>query len=615
MQQPPADQDIDTIAGRCQARLLRFDDRKRTEQEKFFDFGARWRCLKAIHLGQGEALAEIELPKPYKDDVLKYHLHPALLDLATGAALYLIENYGQSASVYLPMSYAHARAFRSLPAAFFSHIRSRQRNEAGHDVATFDLTLLDEQGKVLVEIEGFSMRLIRDPENGLRLSRDRLPTQTASIDGFADRPRRGIAPADGVKALTRILSSGASQQVFVLPDGLGALPQSPQSPVKPPSNNASPKDDVHSVLVEWWQELLGVDHVELDDDFFEIGGHSLIVVRLFSKINRKYEINLGLSTMFEARTVRSLAKLICDVRKSPQSQPSLSRAIVPIQSTGSRPPLYVISGVGGNVIRFQSMAFHLGKDQPVYGLLPRGMDGHEAYLTRVEDIAAYYVDAIRKQQPEGPYRLVGYSFGGTVAFEVAQQLMAQGGNVTLLGLFDTIEWHYREAVKKSFGFRATLAVYRSKLKEAALEGDRFRPVRKRLKRKFLRIISPLFRALGDVVKEPRGAIEDVNVHAGANYQPRFYPGRLTLFRSSSREPWDGDDEFLGWGGLAGGGIEVHHIPSDHYTILLEPGVKVLSEKLRGCLDRDISPNDPGIVAIVRSNGQDDPLYSVGPSFR
>src|SRR5262249_23095558 len=149
-----------------------------------------------------------------------YHLHPALLDLATGSALYLIDDYRQSDSLYFPMSYKRAVIYRRLPSKFSSHIRSHSENRAARDVATFDLTLLDESGKVLGEIEGCSMRLVRDPESALRIATTHTQGQTAQSDLGEDGTLRGIAPVDGAKAFTRILASDAPPGIFVLPDGL-----------------------------------------------------------------------------------------------------------------------------------------------------------------------------------------------------------------------------------------------------------------------------------------------------------------------------------------------------------------------------------------------------------
>jgi len=597
---PPADIRIDQVSDRCKSRAVTFDDTHRTRQERFFDFGPRWRSLKSIQIGENEALADLELPSSFLEDLSGYDLHPALFDLATGAALYLIENYGRSDSLYLPMSYKRAIVYRPLPAKLHSHIRSRQRNEAGRDVATFDLTLLDEKGRVLVEIEGFSMRLVRDPLNATGMAGAHVRAPAAREEPAEGHSPRGIAPADGARAFTRIISSAGPPSVFVFPDGPGEVTIATGAVVRPKSRETSSMDELESVLAEWWQELLGVEHVSLDDDFFELGGQSLIVVRLFSKIKKKYGINLGLSTLFEARTVRTLAQLVREARRNANSDPAPGRALVAIQPKGTRPPLYVISGLGGNVIKFHSMVYYLGEDQPVYGLLPRGLDGGEPYHTSVEEMAGYYVEAIRKVQAEGPYRLVGYSFGGAVAFEVARQITAQGGAVSLLGMFDTIEWHYMEQVKKSLGFRERLGVYKTQFNVDMLDENPLRSLWKRVKSKSSRMLSRIFPGLVRPVPPSGGTIEDVNALAGANYRPDVYPGRLTLFRSTARGPLHGDDEFLGWGGLAAEGIEVHHIPSTHLDILQEPGVRVLSDKLRECLDRE--PADATVVLQVSLRG-------------
>jgi thioesterase domain-containing protein len=233
------------------------------------------------------------------------------------------------------------------------------------------------------------------------------------------------------------------------------------------------------------------------------------------------------------------------------------------------------------------MARYLGEDQPVYGLVPRGLDGAQPYHTRVEDMAAHYVNAIRHQQPEGPYRLVGHSFGGIVAYEVAQQIVAKGGVVDFLGLFDTIERQYIEEVKRSLGIRDRIASVASEFRFAVAERDPFGPIRRRLNRMTSKAISSISPNIG---RRPQSqvsvTIKDVNLRAFNIYRPKPYPGKLTLFRSTTREIHDGNDEFLGWGRLAKGGIEVHEVPSTHYNMVDEPAVMILSEMLRQCLDQD-----------------------------
>jgi thioesterase domain-containing protein len=264
------------------------------------------------------------------------------------------------------------------------------------------------------------------------------------------------------------------------------------------------------------------------------------------------------------------------------------RASVAIQPNGTRLPLFLISEVGGNVIKYHALSQHLGDDQPVLGLLPRGLDGDEPYDTRVEDMAAYYVEAIRNVQPHGPHRLAGYSFGGIVAFETAQQLIARGETVSLLGLFDTIEFQYWEHVKRSYGLARRQAYYRSLFREAITKRE-FGPLWQRAKVKAGRLTSRLLHRRTPAAVRVPDEIETVNMSAAASYRPKMYPGHLTLFRSTQRTPDCGDDAYLGWGDLVAGGIDVCHIPSMHMNMLEEPGVKGLSEKVRECLDRDPLP--------------------------
>jgi thioesterase domain-containing protein/NAD(P)-dependent dehydrogenase (short-subunit alcohol dehydrogenase family)/acyl carrier protein len=346
---------------------------------------------------------------------------------------------------------------------------------------------------------------------------------------------------------------------------------------------ASDIKSVKTVLAGWWQELLGIEHVGFDEDFFELGGHSLIGVQLFSKIKNTYGTSLGLATLFEARTITQLAALIRPDNKPSQPEPRPWSPLVPIQPRGTRPPLYVISGLGGNVIKFHSLAFHLGEGQPIYGLLPRGLDGKNTFHTRIQDVAADYVAAIRSRQPEGPYHLVGYSFGGIVAFEVAQQIAAQGGRVGLLGMFDTIEWHYGDRVDESLRPGQRFHVLQEHLCTIVFSAGRTTYLKKILSEKFSMLKQRVSRALGRPLPQRIDSIEEINSYAATHYYPKAYPGKVTLFRSTKRTIQQGSDEYLGWKELAGGGIEVHHVPGTHFNILQEPAVQVVAEKLQSCL--------------------------------
>jgi thioesterase domain-containing protein/acyl carrier protein len=341
--------------------------------------------------------------------------------------------------------------------------------------------------------------------------------------------------------------------------------------------------DVEGVLTSWWKELLNVDQVGLDQDFFDLGGHSLMGVALFGKVKEAYGLDLDLSTLFEARTVRALGGLIRQHGPLSSAKRVSRSHVVPIQPKGKLAPIYVISGIGGNVVKFHRLAFHLGEDQPIYGLLPRGLDGKDSFHSRIEDMATDYVNAIQAMQPDGPYHLVGYSFGGTVAFEVAQQIVARKGKLGLLGLLDTIEPTYIEKIDKSLSAGQRLDVYTEHLK-AIFRRDGAGYLTKLVAQKSAKAKRKLMDAFGRPLPQA-ASIEESNFRAAEKYRPVPYPGRLTLFRSMERSVSGGTDEMLGWGELAGQGVEIRNIPCNHFNILREPAVKVLADEIRECLRR------------------------------
>jgi acyl transferase domain-containing protein/thioesterase domain-containing protein/acyl carrier protein len=434
-QLPPPDRDIDPIAARCTTRFLTFDEIHRTKQEKFFEFGPRWRSLRSIYLGDGEALAQLELPETFEGDTSDYHLHPALLDLATGAALYLIDGYGESTAVYLPMSYERARVFQPIPVKFVSHIRSPQRNVAGRDVATFDLTLLDGNGRVLVEIEGFSMRLIRDLQNGPGMGRTQASAPSGRDGPAEERPLSGIAPADGTQALIRIVSSDGPSSVFVLPDGLPARTLAVESKVRSTIPRHSSKDECGLILTELWKELLGLDQVGLDDDFFELGGHSLLAVRLLARIEREFKKAIPLPALFQSPTIRHLATFLRDGGEI-EPMRRTSNAIVPLNDRGGGQAFYCVHSIGGEVMSFRHLSNRLGPDQRFYGIQVPPDLRTAVFTSSIESIAEYYVNALIDFQPAGSYLLGGWSVGSVIALEMAQQLRAIGRNVELLVAID-----------------------------------------------------------------------------------------------------------------------------------------------------------------------------------
>ncbi|MCP4562897.1 MAG: non-ribosomal peptide synthetase, partial [Bosea sp.] len=180
----------------------------------------------------------------------------------------------------------------------------------------------------------------------------------------------------------------------------------------------APRDTVELRLARIWEELLGVQPVGIRSDFFALGGHSLLAVRLMARIRQEFGRDLPLATLFQDRTVEHLA---AQLRR--QQGETDRRALVAMRSQGIRPPFFCVHPVGGNVLCYGDLARHLGSDQPFYGLQVPDCEG-ELFLTEIDEMARHYAAAVREVQPQGPYRLGGWSMGGVVAFEMARQLEA-----------------------------------------------------------------------------------------------------------------------------------------------------------------------------------------------
>jgi pimeloyl-ACP methyl ester carboxylesterase len=195
------------------------------------------------------------------------------------------------------------------------------------------------------------------------------------------------------------------------------------------------QDDIESRLSHIWQELLGIDSVGLDENYFDLGGDSALTIQLFAQVEKAFKIKIPLPMLFEAPTVREFARVLRTAGADRGVSP-----LVPMQPAGSRPPFFCIHGTAGDVSIYQDLARHLAPDQPFYGLQSQGLDGNRPPLTRIEDMAALYLEEIRKLQPQGPYFLGGYRMGGTIALEMAQQLQKSGEVVGFLAFFDTINW-------------------------------------------------------------------------------------------------------------------------------------------------------------------------------
>ena len=333
-------QSVSTIRARCRERGEVMNGRL---VQNFMDFGPRWSNVQAIHLGQGEALIDLALPAAFGSDLATYALHPALLDMATGAAQKLIPGFAGKDDFYVPFSYGRVLVTRPVPATFSSHVRLRA---AEGKSAIFDVTLLDEEGNELVSIERFIMRRVEAFAAIPASSKPARPDgpETAE-EGFL---REGMTNAEGLEALDRILACNVSPQVAASTldldlwldrldhGGRGTPAEDANWSIGTPglvrpggdAGVRAPRDAIERDLAAIWKEMLGVQQVSIDDDFFELGGQSLIAMRLFNRIRKEHGVELPLSVLFQAPTIAATAALLREAKGLAAIDPSADAADV-----------------------------------------------------------------------------------------------------------------------------------------------------------------------------------------------------------------------------------------------------------------------------------------------
>jgi thioesterase domain-containing protein/acyl carrier protein len=381
--------------------------------------------------------------------------------------------------------------------------------------------------------------------------------------------------------------------IFVLLDALPLMPNGKIDRRALPSPDRSrpeldkafvaPRDDLELQLAHIWEEVLGVRPVGLRDNFFELGGHSLLAVRLFALIEKRLGKKLPLTAIFQGATVEHLAGVLRQ-----QAMPGPQSSLVPLQPGGGKRPLFLVHPAGGHVFPYVHLAQLLGSDQPCYGLQARGLEDGQDPHTRIEDMAAWYIQALQTVQPTGPYLLGGWSMGGVVAFEMAQQLHAQGQRVALLALLDGRIPTPDEAFPEEDAEAIVLVERYFGISFGPMESLMELPKDEQLAFMLEQAKSAgLIPAELDVAQARRFVeLLRSDLRATQNYGLHRYPGRITFFKANET-PADTSpdpDPTMGWSEWASGGVEVHVVPGNHANLMYEPHVEVLAEKLTACLN-------------------------------
>ncbi|MEG4805076.1 amino acid adenylation domain-containing protein [Microcoleus sp. ARI1-B5] len=376
----------------------------------------------------------------------------------------------------------------------------------------------------------------------------------------------------------------------------------------------APRTPTESTLAQIWSEILNTEPVGIRDNFFDLGGDSLLAIRLINEINQQFERELPLSSLFLNPTIEGLADSLDSGTNSREWSP-----LVAIKPRGKNPPFFCVHPIFGVVFPYCELAFQLGENQPFYGLQPKGIDGESSPLTRIEDMAADYIAALRTVQPKGPYFLGGWSFGGLVAFEMAQQLLAAGDEVALLAVLDLLA--PVAANKPSFwdGCKFIVTTVSRSIWPfvvdyfrlgAAAENVQFGGIAARFPKlnKLLNWVANFWQRwnwkqavmvsiLSQESKEKSWrelaipsmfTVFQANSQATLSYVPKVYPHRITLFRSGEKLSTSHQDPTLGWSKLTTEQVEVIRVPGNHLTMMRKPCVEVLARQLKHCLEKKLS---------------------------
>lgn len=391
-----------------------------------------------------------------------------------------------------------------------------------------------------------------------------------------------------IKATTSDLKLENITSIYELPGNTIQPPNPPQQLQKPVFTS---RHQIEKELIGIWQEVLNIKTIGITDNFFELGGNSLLSIRVLNEIEKKFHQSIILSAFLENQTIEQLANILTSESSLPL------KSLVKIQSgSNNKQPLFCIHAIWGNVLFYRLLVNYLPPTQPVYGLQAQGLDGKQPALISVTDMAAKYIQEMRTVQPQGPYYIVGHSFGGKVAFEMAQQLRSQGDKVALLGIIDTAapafnitlpdhdtensdsvtllgrtSFHIRQLLSLSLPEQITYLSARLYWHSTVGKLSIFYRI-------YLRYFK---RSLLDL------RLLDVNLAnniATDSYTPSVYPEGLTLFRCTHQRAGLDNDYDLGWSKLVKGKIEVYDFDTYHDRIMQEPIVKDLAEELNQCLD-------------------------------
>jgi acetoacetyl-CoA synthetase len=353
--------------------------------------------------------------------------------------------------------------------------------------------------------------------------------------------------------------------------------------------DSAPAGDPHETLIRIFERVLGRTSVKPEDDFFDLGGDSILAIELMAEIEKAFGQDLPMTTVYDAPTVTALAQVIAE-----QTRPVAS-CLVLLKPGAQEEPLFIAHGLGGSVMELRLVANGIDTDRAVYGIEARGLDGNAEPFDSIEDMAQFYIEAIRQIQPRGPYLLAGFSFGGLVALEMAQLLSRRNETVQFLALLDSFphtrywplrsrlaSWRQLASFLRSGGAISRLFDYHRDVLRTKSAGGAVIYLASRAWRA-AKLSFNIFRLgawlqrFADLPETPQSSTRSIALpnavervqRAGEiayrKYRPRFYDNEITFIKAQKemRIPFDAN---LLWGKLARK-VTVQVIASDHQNLV------------------------------------------------
>ena len=374
------------------------------------------------------------------------------------------------------------------------------------------------------------------------------------------------------------------------------IPASTETSQSKTADFVAPRDELEQQLAAVWQAVLGIESISIHDDFFDLGGNSWMAVRLFTELQAVTGHNLPLATLFQAPTIDTLAARLRQVDTA-----EAWTSLVPVRTQGSKPPFFCIHGVTGDILWLKDLAEMMDADQPFYGIQARGLDGQAEPFDDLEAMAAYYLQQIRQVQPEGPYYLGGYCMGGDIAYEVARQIQASGGEVPILTIIDPPPADLSE--RAPLNGRFIINFLRNTpfwLREfSRLGGGEIVARVRRKSRVVMRTLWQKVRGDGeaagitatdvidqaDDLPEYRQQLIEAHLQALMHYTHAGYDGEVIVYEAKSRPLLNPGHHALEWVDYVSRPITIRTVSGSHSSVLHKPHVVQLARDVQNSLDQ------------------------------